>query len=132
MAVATDYTWGTGRRKSSVARVRIRPGTGTFVVNKKPMKDYFPMVAHQQECVWPLESIEAAKRFDVFVNVQGGGPSGQAGAVRLGLARALVKFDESNLPALRADGHTTRDPRMKERKKYGLHGARRATQFSKR
>jgi len=112
--------------------VRIRPGTGAFIVNKKEMADFFTLPTLQRECHGPLHSIDSMNRFDVFVNVNGGGPSGRAGAVRLGLARALVKFDETHLADLRADGHTTRDPRMKERKKYGLHGARRATQFSKR
>lgn len=128
----TTYTWGTGRRKSSVARVRIKPGTGTFLVNKREVEEYFPRVDLQKECSGPLQDLEIVKDFDIFVTVQGGGITGQAGAVRLGLARALVKYDETHLPALRSNGHTTRDARMKERKKYGLAGARRAFQFSKR
>ena len=132
MAVDTTFTWGTGRRKSSVARVRIKPGTGAFLINKKALNNYFPRADHQRECTDPLAHLELNGKFDVFVNVQGGGVSGQAGAVRLGLARALVKVDETNLTDLKANGHTTRDPRMKERKKYGLRGARRAFQFSKR
>ena len=132
MAVDTTYIWGTGRRKSSVARVRIKPGTGTFHVNKREMKAYFPRLDWQRECTGPLVDSGAGKRFDIFVNVNGGGLSGQSGAVRLGVARALMKFDETMLGELRTHGHTTRDPRMKERKKYGLRGARRAFQFSKR
>ena len=132
MAVDTTYTWGLGRRKSSTARVRIKPGTGTFHVNRRKMEDYFPRAEWQSTCLGPLSDIEAVGKFDIFVNVVGGGLSGQSGAVRLGLARALVNFDETKLSELRAGGHTTRDPRMKERKKYGLRGARRAFQFSKR
>lgn len=132
MAIDTTFNWGTGRRKSSVARVRIKPGTGTFQVNKKDLSEYFPRADHQRECHGPLIDTELMGKFDIYVNVQGGGISGQAGAVRLGLARALVKVDETNMADLKANGHVTRDPRMKERKKYGLRGARRAFQFSKR
>ena len=132
MAVDNTFTWGTGRRKSSVARVRIKPGSGTFKVNSRNLAEHFPRDDWQTECLGPLRDTESLKRFDVYVNVNGGGLSGQAGAVRLGLARALVKFDETMLADLRQHGHTTRDPRMKERKKYGLRGARRAFQFSKR
>ena len=132
MPVDTTYTWGTGRRKSSVARVRIKPGTGTFRVNNREMKVYFPRPDHQFECAVPLIDTDTTGKFDVFVNVNGGGQSGQAGAVRLGLARALVSYDETTLADLKGAGHTTRDGRMKERKKYGQRGARRAFQFSKR
>lgn len=132
MAVDTTFDWGLGRRKSSVARVRIKPGTGTFQINKKDLQEYFPRVDHQRECHGPLIDTELMGKYDIFCNVNGGGISGQAGAVRLGLARALVKVDETRLAELKAGGHVTRDPRMKERKKYGLRGARRAFQFSKR
>lgn len=132
MATDTTFIWGTGRRKSSVARVRMKPGTGAFMVNNRELKTYFPTKEHQRECLGPLLDTERLGKFDIFVNVRGGGLSGQSGAVRLGIARALVKTDETTLPELRSHGHTTRDPRMKERKKYGLRGARRAFQFSKR
>ncbi|MFT7618503.1 MAG: small subunit ribosomal protein S9 [Planctomycetota bacterium] len=132
MAVDTTFDWGLGRRKSSVARVRIKPGTGTFQINKKDLLEYFPRPDHQRECRGPLVDTELMGKFDIYVNVNGGGISGQAGAVRLGLARALVKVDGEMLADLKAGGHVTRDPRMKERKKYGLRGARRAFQFSKR
>ncbi len=132
MPVDTTYTWGTGRRKSSVARVRIKPGTGTFIVNDRELDAYFTRPDHLTECLGPIEDTELKGKFDVIVNVHGGGITGQAGAVRLGLARALVRHDETLLSSLRGGGHTTRDGRMKERKKYGLRGARRAYQFSKR
>ncbi|MEE9391115.1 MAG: 30S ribosomal protein S9 [Planctomycetota bacterium] len=132
MAVDTTFTWGTGRRKSSVARVRIKPGTGSFTINKRQMTEFFPRPDHKYECTSPLNDTDSRERFDIFVNVRGGGLSGQAGAIRMGLARALCKIDESLIPELRANDHTTRDSRMKERKKYGLAGARRAFQFSKR
>ena len=132
MAVDTTFTWGTGRRKSAVARVRIKPGTGAFIINKKEVDTYFPSLDHQRECKGPVQDAEVVGKYDVFVNVNGGGVTGQAGAVRLGLARALARHDDDLLPVLRSYGHTTRDGRMKERKKYGLRGARRATQFSKR
>ena len=132
MAVDTTFTWGTGRRKSSVARVRIKPGTGNFVINKRQMTDFFPRPDHKFECTSPLNDTDTRERFDIFVNVRGGGLSGQAGAIRMGLARALCKVDETLIADLRSHNHTTRDGRMKERKKYGLRGARRAFQFSKR
>ena len=132
MAVDTTFTWGTGRRKSSVARVRIKPGTGSFMVNKREMDTYFPRIDHQIECLGPLRDSSNVDKYDVFVNVSGGGVTGQAGAIRMGLARALMRHDESLSGDLRSNGHTTRDGRMKERKKYGLRGARRAFQFSKR
>ncbi|MDH3591498.1 MAG: 30S ribosomal protein S9, partial [Planctomycetota bacterium] len=124
--------WGTGRRKTAVARVRVRPGSGEFKVNRKDFKEYFPTEAMQRQALEPILATEAAKKFDFFVNVKGGGPLGQAGAVRLGVSRALLKLDDQLEPALREGGFLTRDARMKERKKYGQRGARRKFQFSKR
>lgn len=131
-AAKTDYIWGTGRRKSAIARVRIRPGQGKFSINKRELNDYFTQEQDRRAILAPLKAVEAEKAFDVFANVKGGGPSGQAGAVVLGIARALKKCDEKFLQALRSGGYLTRDPRMKERKKYGQRGARRRFQFSKR
>ncbi|MHC4364532.1 MAG: 30S ribosomal protein S9 [Planctomycetota bacterium] len=126
------YWWGTGRRKSSVARVRIRPGQGKLLINKKELNVYFTREQDRKAVVAPLKAVEAEKAFDVFVNVRGGGTSGQSGAVLLGIARALKKYDENYIQALRDGGHLTRDSRMVERKKYGQRGARRRFQFSKR
>ncbi|OHB57482.1 MAG: 30S ribosomal protein S9 [Planctomycetes bacterium RBG_13_44_8b] len=126
------YWWGTGRRKSSVARVRIKPGDGKFIINKKELKDYFKLEQDRQAVIAPLRSIESEKKFDVFVNVRGGGITGQSGAARLGIARALKNYDESLTQVLRDGGYLTRDPRMVERKKPGQSGARRRFQFSKR
>ncbi len=126
------YYWGTGRRKSSVARVRIRPGEGKLLINKRELEDYFPMTQDRKSVISPLKAVDCEKKFDVFANVNGGGLSGQAGAVLLGIARALKSFDEGLLPALRDGGYLTRDSRMKERKKYGQKGARKKFQFSKR
>ena len=126
------YWWGTGRRKSSVARVRIKPGSGKMVVNKKDLDDYFKREQDQNAVMAPLKAVQAEKLFDVFINVKGGGTTGQSGASLLGIARALKRYDESFLPALRDGGHLTRDPRMVERKKPGQRGARRRFQFSKR
>ena len=123
---------GTGRRKSSVARVRVRPGNGTITVNSKPMSDYFVNDQHQSAIIATLSSVEHGEKVDVLVRVSGGGMSGQSGAVRMGLARALVSYDESLHESLREGGYLTRDSRMKERKKPGLRGARRGVQFSKR
>lgn len=123
---------GTGRRKSAVARVRVRAGSGKVLVNDRPIEEYFPT---DQDQVWALEPLVAVNKrgeVDLVVRCNGGGPSGQAGAIRMGVARALVSFDEELFPAMRDGGYLTRDSRMKERKKYGLHGARRGTQFSKR
>ena len=128
----TGYWWGTGRRKSSVARVRIKPGTGKLVVNKKELNDYFPREQDRKAVLAPLIAVEAEKSFDVFVNVRGGGITGQAGATLLGIARALKGFCETYAQALRDGGHLTRDPRMVERKKPGQAGARKRFQFSKR
>ena len=128
----SGFWWGTGRRKSSVARVRIKPGSGKFMINKKPLEEYFRRVQDQTAVMAPLKSVDAEKRFDVFINVRGGGTTGQAGASLLGVARALKKYNDSYVPALRDGGHLTRDPRMVERKKPGQSGARRRFQFSKR
>ena len=123
---------GTGRRKTSVARVILTPGTGNITINDKPAKDYLPsdvllMIVNQ-----PLELTGTTGKFDVIVNVKGGGYSGQAGAIRHGISRALLEAGEDYRPALKAAGFLTRDARVKERKKYGLKAARRAPQFSKR
>ena len=124
--------YGTGRRKSSVARVRLVPGNGQIIVNGKESQDYFKKKTLEMIIRQPLVLTETEGRFDVLVNAHGGGTTGQAGAVRLGIARALLKADPEFRPALKRAGFLTRDPRMKERKKYGLKGARRAPQFSKR
>ena len=126
------YWWGTGRRKSSVARVRIRPGEGRFLINKKDLESYFRRDQDRLAVLAPLKAVQAEKRFDVFINVNGGGTTGQAGASMLGIARALKKYDGSYLQSLRDGGYLTRDPRMVERKKPGLRKARRRFQFSKR
>ena len=126
------YYWGTGRRKSSVARVRVKPGEGKLLVNKRKLSDYFKRDQDRQAVLAPLKAVEAEKAFDVFVNVKGGGSTGQSGATRLGVARALRNYNEDYLQALRDGGHLTRDGRMVERKKYGQRGARRRFQFSKR
>ena len=124
---------GTGRRKSSVARVRLIPGTGKITVNKKDLDDYFGMEIVKREVRRPLELVGAEGKFDVIATVEGGGFTGQAGALRHGISRALVEADkEAYRATLKAAGFLTRDPRMKERKKYGLKKARRASQFSKR
>ena len=123
---------GTGRRKSSVARVRVRPGTGNIVINGRTLQEFFPTVQHQNAVMQTLEHVEQTSSVDVICRVAGGGLTGQAGAIRMALARALCSHDESHFQALRDDRFLTRDSRMKERKKPGLHGARRGTQFSKR
>jgi len=127
-----DYIWGTGRRKSSVARVRIKPGTGTIQINKREFKQYFPTIDSQNSVLGPLTAIEGVDKWDIIVKVHGGGPTGQSGAVRLGIARCLIKADEALEHSLREGGFLTRDSRMKERKKYGQKGARAKFQFSKR
>ena len=126
------YFYGTGRRKKSVARVRIVPGTGVITINKKNIDEYFGLETLKLIVNQPFAVTGTAGKFDIIALVNGGGLSGQAGAIRHGLARALVQADEANNPALKAAGLLTRDPRMKERKKYGLKAARRAPQFSKR
>lgn len=130
--VKNHYIWGTGRRKSSVARVRIRPGTGKFVVNKREVDQFFHLEHARQEVRTPLRVTETTKSVDVFVNVNGGGTTGQAGAVLLGLARALLKANPEYGAKLREHNLLSRDPRKVERKKYGQRGARRRFQFSKR
>ena len=129
---AKPYFYGTGRRKKSVARVRLYPGTGVITVNGKNVDEYFGLETLKLIIAQPFGVSETEGKFDVVANVAGGGLSGQAGAIRHGLSRALVQADENYKPALKAAGFLTRDPRMKERKKYGLKGARRAPQFSKR
>ena len=129
---AKPYFYGTGRRKKSVARVRLYPGTGAITVNGKNVDEYFGLETLKLIIAQPFGVSETEGKFDVVANVAGGGLSGQAGAIRHGIARALVAADAENRPALKKAGFLTRDPRMKERKKYGLKGARRAPQFSKR
>lgn len=125
--------WGTGRRKKAVARVRILAGgSGTITVNKRPLDDYFPLDTLKLIVNQPFAETDTAGKFDVIVNVRGGGYTGQAGAIRHGISRALCNIDETYRPALKKAGFLTRDPRMKERKKYGLKKARKAPQFSKR
>lgn len=123
---------GTGRRKESTARVILKPGSGQFVVNKRTLDDYFPRETLRMVLKEPLDITQTAAKYDVFVNVEGGGVSSQAGAVRLGIARALLKADTNFRSALRGRGLLTRDPRMKERKKYGQKGARKRFQWTKR
>ena len=124
--------YGTGRRKKSVARVRVYPGTGKIIINDREIDDYFGLETLKLLVRQPLALTETSEKFDVICRVQGGGVTGQAGAIRHGLSRALLQYDENLRPALKKAGFLTRDPRMKERKKYGLKGARRAPQFSKR
>jgi small subunit ribosomal protein S9 len=123
---------GTGRRKTSVARVRIRPGKGVITINGRALEEFFPSIQQQLLVTQTLAAVQASNSVDVVARVSGGGPTGQAGAIRMALARALVGMNEANFQPLRDDDFLTRDSRMKERKKYGLHGARRGTQFSKR
>ena len=126
------YFYGTGRRKSSVARVRVYQGTGKVTINDRDIDDYFGLETLKLIVRQPLAVAEVEGKFDIVVRVNGGGVSGQAGAIRHGLSRALLQYDENLRPALKKAGFLTRDPRMKERKKYGLKAARRAPQFSKR
>ena len=128
---ATQY-YGTGRRKTSTARVFLRPGTGTIQINKKAIDVYFGRETARMVVRQPLELTESLEKFDVIVNVKGGGNSGQAGAIRHGITRALMQYDETLRPALRAAGYVTRDAREVERKKVGLRKARKKPQFSKR
>ncbi len=127
-----EFIWGLGRRKTSVARVRIAPGAGEITVNNRKLAEYFPVERLQKLAQKPLEVSETAGRFDIFVNVDGGGVTGQVGAMALGIARALIKAEPASEAALRRHGLMTRDSRMVERKKYGLRKARRGCQFSKR
>ena len=131
MAKTTKF-YGTGRRKSSVARVYLMPGSGKITINKRDIDEYFGLETLKVIVKQPLEVTESAGKYDVQVNVKGGGDTGQAGAIRHGIARALIEADEELRPTLKSSGFLTRDPRMKERKKYGLKAARRAPQFSKR
>jgi small subunit ribosomal protein S9 len=130
--LASARYYGTGRRKSSVARVYLVPGTGKVVINKKDMDEYFGLETLKLVVRQPLVATETTEKFDVLVNVHGGGFTGQAGAIRHGISRALLQADADYRPVLKKAGFLTRDPRMKERKKYGLKAARRAPQFSKR
>jgi len=132
MAELKEYIWGTGRRKSAVARVRLSRGAGTITVNKRPFEKYFLTDDDRQSALAALHATKALGRYDILVNTSGGGISGQAGAMKLGIARALKKIEPALESVLRAQGLLTRDPRMKERKKYGLRGARRGVQYSKR
>ncbi len=124
--------YGTGRRKKSVARVYLEPGKGTITINKRPIDEYFGLETLKVIVRQPLEAVNALDKYDVTVTVHGGGFTGQAGAIRHGIARALLQADGDFRPELKKEGYLIRDPRMKERKKYGLKGARRAPQFSKR
>jgi small subunit ribosomal protein S9 len=123
---------GTGRRKTAVARVRLATGSGKITVNRRTFENYFPLETLRAVVIQPLTVAGALEKFDVRVNVAGGGPNGQADAVRHGISRALIKFDAALRPPLKAEGLLTRDPRMRERKKYGQPGARKRFQFSKR
>ena len=129
---ANGKFYGTGRRKSSIARVYLVPGTGNITINKRSLDEYFGLETLKVVVKQPLALTETADKFDVIVNVHGGGYTGQAGAIRHGIARALLTVDADYRPVLKSAGFLTRDPRMKERKKYGLKAARRAPQFSKR
>ncbi len=124
--------YGTGRRKTSTARVYLRPGAGDVQVNRKSFDNYFPNETLRMIIRQPLHLTETASKFDILINVKGGGPSGQAGAIRHGITRALIEFNADLRPALKQAGLVTRDPRIKERKKYGQKGARKRFQFSKR
>jgi small subunit ribosomal protein S9 len=130
--VADIQYYGTGRRKTATARVYLRPGTGEIRVNRKTFEEYFPNQALRMVIRQPLTLTDTANKFDIVVNVAGGGPAGQAGALRHGITRALMVFNTDLRPALKDAGLVTRDPRQKERKKYGQKGARKRFQFSKR
>ena len=131
-AKTTNDFLGTGRRKTSVARVRLMTGSGKITVNGRPFENYFPVETLRATVSQPLVLTGTAEKLDTKINVTGGGPNGQAGAVRHGIARALLKFDANLRPQLKAEGFLTRDPRMRERKKYGQPGARKRFQYSKR
>ncbi len=130
--MAQTQNYGTGRRKCAVARVYAKSGTGKIIINDKPLDDYFGRKTDRMVVMQPLEATEMVGKFDVSVKVAGGGPSGQAGAIRHGLTRALMDYDEALRPILRKAGYVTRDAREVERKKVGLHKARRRPQYSKR
>ncbi len=127
-----DKFYGTGRRKSSIARVYIKPGKGNITINKRDIEEYFGLETLKLVVRQPLVATNTIDKFDVIVTVRGGGTTGQAGAIRHGISRALLHADDEFRAPLKAEGYLTRDPRMKERKKYGLKAARRAPQFSKR
>ena len=138
-ATATSYAYDTsrpvqtvGRRKEAIVRVRLVPGTGQFTLNVRTLEEYFPNKLHQQLIREPLVTVDKTERFDIFANLQGGGTSGQAGALRLAIARALIELDPDLRPALKKAGFLTRDARATESKKYGLKKARKAPQYSKR
>ncbi len=131
-AVNASRYYGTGRRKKSIARVYLTPGTGNITINKRGIDDYFGLETLKVIVRQPLAATDTVDKFDVLVNVKGGGYTGQAGAIRHGISRALLQADSEYRPVLKKEGFLTRDPRMKERKKYGLKAARRAPQFSKR
>ena len=128
----TGDSLGTGRRKSAVARVRLRAGTGQITINDRSLENFFTIEQDQRSVTEVLEAVGQRGIVDVVIRVSGGGTTGQAGACRMGIARALVSYDSELFPTMRSEGFLTRDSRMKERKKYGLHGARRGVQFSKR
>jgi small subunit ribosomal protein S9 len=130
--MAQQHYYGTGRRKSAIARVFAKTGSGRILVNNKPVEEYFGRKTDQMVVRQPLELLSLGEKLDVMVTVTGGGPSGQAGAIRHGLTRALIVLDENNRQPLRRAGYVTRDAREVERKKVGLHGARRRPQYSKR
>lgn len=130
--MSVDKYYGTGRRKTAVARVYLRPGQGTITVNKRTIDNYFVNETHRMIIRQPLHLTDTAEKFDIYVNVEGGGTSGQAGAVRHGITRALMEFNGDLRRKLKKAGFVTRDPRVKERKKYGQKGARKRFQFSKR
>ena len=132
MTMAETQYLGTGRRKSSVARVRLVPGAGKVTINERDIEQYVPFATLREVIKQPLNATGTVENFDIIVNVHGGGYTGQAGAIRHGIARALLQVDAEHRPVLKQAGLLTRDARMKERKKYGLKGARRAPQFSKR
>jgi small subunit ribosomal protein S9 len=123
---------GTGRRKTAIARVRVRPGSGKILINGRELNNYFTVTTQRQEVLDALEATGKREQVDVLIKCTGGGPNGQATACKMGISRALVSFDSETFPTLRGGGFLTRDSRMKERKKYGLRGARRGVQFSKR
>ena len=126
------YFWGTGRRKNALARVRIRPGDGTIKINEREVNEYFPRLIWQSQVMQSLKAVSLEGKVDVFARATGGGLTGQAGAVRLGIARALLKLNPDLRPLLKKEGLLTRDPRMVERKKFGQKGARGMRQYSKR
>ncbi len=129
---AANPNYGTGRRKTSTARVRLKPGKGDIVINSRTLDEYFGRETARMIVRQPLVAVDMESKFDVIVNVDGGGPSGQAGAIRHGITRALMDYDETLRPTLRKAGYVTRDSRAVERKKYGLHKARKRPQYSKR